>query len=292
MEGGDRLLAKENPAASDAIARAFDADGIDVRTGVTLAAIDPDRDGRRVAVLDDGSEIDIDLVLVAVGRRPGTSSLGLDAAGVTLTDTGHVDVDAHLRTSNPRIWAAGDLTGHPPFTHTAGVHGSLAASNAVLGLRRSVQPDLVPRVTYTSPEVAAFGVAAGDRPDLTVRTVPHSEVDRAVTEGHTHGYSQLVLDRRGKVVGARSWGRAPASASPRRCSRRSTGYVPLDGRRDARLPDLVGRRLEGRAGPGTRRPRGPAAAAGHPAARGRTPALDEPGLSPHARPAVTRGYGR
>ncbi len=138
-----------------------------------------------------------------MGRTPRTRDLGLASVGVELGEDGHVRVDDHLRTSNPRIWAAGDLTGHPPFTHTAGVHGSLAASNAVLGLRRSVAPGLVPRVTYTRPEVAAFGVAADTTdPGHTVRWIEHDEVDRAITEDRTGGYSALVLDRRGRVVGA------------------------------------------------------------------------------------------
>ncbi len=202
VEAADRLISGETPPASDALARALTADGIDIRTGVRLTSIDPDREGRRVAVLDDGSEIDFDVVLVSVGRRPRTSALGLDVAGVSLTESGHIEVDTKLQTTNPRIWAAGDLTGYAPFTHVAGNHGSLAASNAVLGLRRTVSPDLIPRVTYTSPEVASFGVAADSRPGLIVHTVPHSEVDRAVAEGATHGYSQLVLDAKGKVVGA------------------------------------------------------------------------------------------
>jgi len=67
-------------------------------------------------------------------------------------------VDDLLRTTNPHIWAAGDLTGHPQFTHTAGVHASLAASNAILGLRRKVNRTAVPRVTFTDPEVAAVGL--------------------------------------------------------------------------------------------------------------------------------------
>jgi len=202
VEAAERLIPGETPAAADVLARTFRDDGIDVRTGVKLTSVAAGRDGLRVAVLDDGSEVEVDQILVAVGRSPRTTSLGLAAAGVAVTDSGHIEVDERLRTSNPRIWAAGDLTGYAPFTHTAGNHGSLAASNAVLGLRRTVQPDVIPRVTYTSPEVASFGVAADSRPGLRVHTVPHSEVDRAVAEGRTRGYSQLVLDQKGRVVGA------------------------------------------------------------------------------------------
>ncbi len=197
VEAADRLISGEPPAASAALAEAFATDGIDVRLGSLLESVS---DG--VAHLDNGDEIAFDVVLVSVGRRPTTSSLGLEAAGVDVTDRGFIDVSPSLRTSNKRIWAAGDLTGHAPFTHVAGNHGSLAASNAVLGLRRRVQPDLVPRITYTQPEVASFGLAADSSPDLRAHTIEHHEVDRAIAEGRTSGYSQLVLDKRGRIVGA------------------------------------------------------------------------------------------
>ena len=203
VEAAPRLLTRESRAASAAIEAAFAADGIDVRTGVAVTEVSTEPNGQRRVTLADGSTVVADQLLVAIGRRPRTSHLGLEAAGVELATTGHVQVDSRLRTTNPRIWAAGDLTGHPPFTHTAGIHGSLAASNAILGLRRTVQPDLVPRVTYTQPEVAAFGPDIDDAgADNTVRLVPHTEVDRAVAEGSTGGYSALVLDRKGKVIGA------------------------------------------------------------------------------------------
>jgi len=112
-------------------------------------------------------------------------------------------VDDHLRTTNKRIWAAGDLTGHPQFTHVAGVHGSLAASNAVLGVRRSVDVASVPRVTYTHPEVAAVGLGTGKaRSGLRVLEWSHNHVDRAVAEASTDGLTKLLVDRRGRIVGA------------------------------------------------------------------------------------------
>ena len=185
VELGPRLLSNEDPDAAQVVTDALIADGIDVRTET---AVDADL----VAASD--------VVLLAVGRTAGTEGLDLGAAGVELSESGHVTVDRRLRTSNPRIWAAGDVTGHPPFTHLAGVHGSLAATNAVLGLRRTVDLSAVPRVVFTRPEVAAVGV---DRPgeQHTARTVQHSEVDRAVAEHDVSGFSRLVLDRRGRVVG-------------------------------------------------------------------------------------------
>jgi len=127
----------------------------------------------------------------------------LAPAGVEVDDRGFVVVDDLLRTTNLRIWAAGDLTGHPQFTHTAGVHASLAASNAILGVRRKVDLTAVPRVTFTDPEVAAVGLDT-DRVPPGLRTIDwsHSQVDRAVAEGAFGGFTRLVVDKRGHVLGA------------------------------------------------------------------------------------------
>ena len=203
VEAKPTLLSREDSDAAALITRALIDDGASVRTGVAVTAIRPAARGR-VAELADGTEIEFDSVLVAVGRRPWTTTLGLTSAGVDLDDRGYVRVDSRLRTTNPRIWAAGDLTGHPQFTHIAGVHGSLAASNAILGLRRRVDLKAVPRVTFTQPEVAAVGLSLEQArsQSLTVRTLAHAEVDRAIADERTGGFSRLILDRRGRVVGA------------------------------------------------------------------------------------------
>jgi pyruvate/2-oxoglutarate dehydrogenase complex dihydrolipoamide dehydrogenase (E3) component len=203
VEAAERLLSREDLDAAELVTRALTGDGVQLRTGTAMTAVR--RDGATwQAVLADGSEIGFDTVLVAVGRQPRTSHLGLEVAGVELDERGYVQVDPRLRTTNPRIWAAGDLTGHPQFTHTAGVHGSLAAGNAVLGLRRQVDLASVPRVTFTQPEVAAVGVSLekARAHGLTVRTVEHDKVDRAIAEQQTAGFSRLVLDGKGRVVGA------------------------------------------------------------------------------------------
>lgn len=203
VEGAERLLPSEDPAASAALTRALAADGVAVRTGASVSRV------RRGAgahdgtlLLDDGSQVAFDRLLVAVGRRPRTDGLGLEAAGVEVDERGFVVVDDRLTTTNPRIRAAGDLTGHPQHTHVAGSHGSLAASNAVLGLRRSVDR-VVPRITYTQPEVASVGVGTGGGTEgVRVVRLDHDHLDRAVTEARTDGFTALALDGRGRIVGA------------------------------------------------------------------------------------------
>ena len=207
VEGTNRVLPREDAAASAVVAAALTSEGVRVLTGVPVAAVEPtaapDRGGR--LRLQDGSHVDYDELLVAVGRAPRTAGMGLAAAGVEVDKRGFVVVDSHLRTTNRYIWAAGDLTGHPQFTHSAGVHGSLAASNAILGLRRSVDTSTTPRVTFTQPEVAAVGVSTDQseaRNDLTLLEWGNEHLDRAVIEGTTGGFTRLVVDAKGRVLGA------------------------------------------------------------------------------------------
>ena len=207
IEGTDRLLPREDAAASAVVAAVLTLEGVRVLTGAPVVAVDatdgPDNRGH--LRLQDGSRVEYDELLVAVGRAPRTASMGLAAAGVDVDQRGFVVVDKHLRTTNRHIWAAGDLTGHPHFTHIAGVHGSLAASNAILGLRRAVDTTTIPRVTFTHPEVAAVGVSteqAHTRDDLTLLEWGNEHLDRAVIEGATLGFTRLVVDAKGKVVGA------------------------------------------------------------------------------------------
>jgi len=203
VEGAPRILPREDPLAVAELARALVDDGVDLHTGSGVAKVEPTAPGSGVLHLESGKHVPFSCLLVAAGRAPCTSDIGLAAAGVEVDDRGFVVVEDHLRTTNPRIWAAGDLTGHPQFTHTAGVHASLAASNAILGGRRKVDLTAVPRVTFTDPEVAAVGLET-DRVPPGLRTIDwtHSHVDRAVAERAFGGFVRLVVDKRGHVLGA------------------------------------------------------------------------------------------
>lgn len=205
VEAAPGLLAREDPDAAAIIADMLRRDRVGVRTAATVTAVHPADGSGGIVELADGTRVPFDALLVSVGRRPRSKELALDQAGIALDGRGHVRVDRHLRTSNRRVWAAGDVTGHSQFTHTAGVHGSLAASNAILGLRRRVDVTAMPRVTFIHPELAAVGVGTGEahwHGELRVRTVPGSGVDRAVTDGATDGFTRLVLDRKGRILGA------------------------------------------------------------------------------------------
>lgn len=214
VEAAGRVLPGEEPAASARLTTALARDGVDVRPGRRATAVRQGVDGWEVE-LDDGTRACGARVLVALGRAPATSGLGLDAVGVDRAPTGHVLVDDRLRTSAPGVFAAGDVVGEllpsgalppMPFTHVAGVHGSVAATNAVLAPVRRVDHHAMPRVTYTDPEVAHVGLTEDRAREVVdgvrVRTLEHGEVDRAVVEDEAAGVTRVVLDRHGRVLGA------------------------------------------------------------------------------------------
>ncbi|MET4147534.1 NAD(P)/FAD-dependent oxidoreductase [Arthrobacter sp. UYCo732] len=195
-----RILPKEDPDAADLVRDALATDGVRVLENTTVENAVTTDAGSRLR-LAHGANVDADVVLLATGRTPRTAGLGLDRIGVSLDKDGQVITDARMMTSNPLIWAAGDVTANPRFTHLAGVHASVAASNAVLGLNRTIS-GTVPRVTFTAPEVAAVGLTTAEaRLQHRARTVRHHHVDRAVTEDTTDGFTRLIVDRRGKILG-------------------------------------------------------------------------------------------
>lgn len=209
VEAAERLLPVESPAASAVLAAALAADGVDVRTGTTLERVAAGGAGVVATLRVDrqSSEVGVQRVLVAVGRRPDVGDLEPGAAGVHVGERGEARVDERLRTANPRVFAAGDVTGGLALTHVAGVQGSIAATNALLGPWRRWDPRAVPWVTYTDPEVARVGLTedqarAAHGAGVRTRRVEHAHLDRAVIEGATAGFSDVVLDRRGRVVGA------------------------------------------------------------------------------------------
>jgi len=231
IEGADRILPREDPDAAWLVNAALLLDGVSIRTGVPVVKVTSADAGDRGSVaLEDGSSVGHDQLLVAVGRKARTGSMGLDAACVAVDERGFVTVDDRLRTTNARIWAAGDLTGHPQFTHLAAVHASTAATNATLGLRRKVLTTAVPRVTFTRPEVAAVGVATEAKPGRTVVYWSHAEVDRAVAEASTSGFTKLVVDDKGTILGA-------TIVSPR--AGESLGELTLAVRHGLRTRDLA-----------------------------------------------------
>jgi mercuric reductase len=206
VEALPRLAPGEEPEISSALASVLAEEGVEVRIGAALAQVR--RRGRDVVVaLADGSEIPAQELLMATGRRPNTSGLGLEQLGVRLGRQGEVVVDRHLRTTNPRIWAAGDVTGGPQFVYVAAAQGTAAAGNALDGPSRTLDYSHLPRVSFTTPNIAAVGMtdaqAAESGLSCTCRVLPLEHVPRAIVNRDTRGLVKLVVEEAsGKLVGA------------------------------------------------------------------------------------------
>ncbi len=208
LEGAERLLAREEPFAGAELRTAFESEGITVVTGARMtAARRSGSDGPVVAQVADGREFTGDQILVAVGRRPATAGIGLDAVGL---DPGRpVQVDERLRAvgiTGDWLYAIGDCNGLAPLTHMGKYHARIAAS-AILGreVTDAASRSVVPRVTFTDPQVCAVGLTAAEARTaglrVTVVSTPTGEVPGAYTQGNgIRGTSQLVIDDDRRVV--------------------------------------------------------------------------------------------
>ena len=204
---GRQILPREDEDAAALVARAMAADGVELALGWQPAAVRRSGEGRVVVLesRDDAKtrrEIAADEILVATGRAPNVEGLGLDAAGVRHSGKG-VEVDDRLRTSNPRIYACGDVASRYQFTHMADAQARIVVQNALfaLGPLGSARASalIVPWCTYTAPEVAHVGMYEADAKAKGIAvetlTVPMAEVDRSVLEGDAEGFLRLHLKR-------------------------------------------------------------------------------------------------
>jgi mercuric reductase len=210
LEALDRLAPTEEPEVSGVITGVFTDEGITTVTGAQVRSVRRDHTtGELVATALVGGaqrQFRASHLLVATGRRPVTDGLDLDTVGVKVGEHGEVVVDEYLRSSNERIWAAGDVTGHPQFVYVAGAHGSLVADNALTGAQRRLDYSYLPRVTFTTPTIAAAGLtdeqatAAGIRCDC--RVLPLEYVPRALVNRDTRGFVKIVADAdTGRILG-------------------------------------------------------------------------------------------
>jgi pyruvate/2-oxoglutarate dehydrogenase complex dihydrolipoamide dehydrogenase (E3) component len=204
---GDRVLPRDDPDAGAIIEAALGADGVSVQYHARLLRVERRPGGSRLHVEHAGhtAVIEADAILVATGRTPNIENLGLENAGVAAGDRG-VAVDDRLRTTNPRVYAVGDVASKHQFTHVADFQARLVIANALFFGRGRASRLVIPWCTYTSPEVAHVGLTAPEAHrngvDIDTVTVPLDEIDRAVLAGDTEGFLRVHLKRGSdKIVG-------------------------------------------------------------------------------------------
>ncbi len=200
MQRGPRLLKDYEPEVSEAMMEALGRDGIEVLTGIHIQQAEKTENGKRLYVTVDGEErvLEGEEILVAAGRQPNAEELGLDHAGVDLDERGAVRVDDQLQTTNPRVWAAGDVTLGPQFVYVAAYEGALVVDNALSGAERSLDFSALPGVIFSDPQVATVGLteqqAREKGREVQTSVLPLEAVPRALVNHDTLGVIKLVAD--------------------------------------------------------------------------------------------------
>ncbi|HKI98732.1 MAG TPA: mercuric reductase [bacterium] len=207
-----RILPREDADAAEVVARALTADGVALRTGMQAVRVERGAAGKHVVCRPSGQSeapeeaIEVDEILVAVGRRAPLEGLGLEEVGV-VTDHGRIRVDERLRTSVRSIFACGDCVGPYQFTHMANQQARVVIQNALLPIKTRINYRVVPWATFTDPEVARVGLNEDDARTrgTPVRTLkfPLAELDRAVCDGETEGFLKVLTPPgRDDILGA------------------------------------------------------------------------------------------
>jgi mercuric reductase len=206
VEALDRIAPYEEPEIARALTAVFADEGIEVHAATTVSGVSRETGMVTVDASVGSTQLHLraEQILVATGRRPNTEGLALDAVGVDVGPRGEVVVDERLATTNPRVWAAGDVTGHPQFVYVAGAHGAIVVDNAFRSAARSVDYTTLPRVTFTDPNIAAVGLTEAEADaqglDCECRTIPLEYVPRALVDRDTRGLVKLVAERDGGRV--------------------------------------------------------------------------------------------
>ncbi|HUY75706.1 MAG TPA: FAD-dependent oxidoreductase [Ktedonobacterales bacterium] len=209
LQRPERLLPKDEPEASATLQARLETEGMTVALRAVVTEVTRSERGIILTVQVSGEmqQIAVDAILVATGRAPNVEGLDLEAAGVQYDARRNVGVDKYLRTSNPRVYAAGDVTGGYRFTHAAALDARTAVRNALFPGKRKRDTRVIPWATFTEPEVAHVGLTEAEarrQHGAAVRVdLQHfTGVDRAVTDDATSGFLKLVSASNGKLLGA------------------------------------------------------------------------------------------
>jgi pyruvate/2-oxoglutarate dehydrogenase complex dihydrolipoamide dehydrogenase (E3) component len=211
VEFGKQLLGKEEESIATELARVLEHDGIEVRLDTEVVRAGSGANRQAVVFLRDGSRLEAERLLIATGRKPRSESLGLETIGIAPTDGGAVAVDDHCRViGQMHVWAAGDVTGIAPLTHTANYQARIVVAN-LLGGNFTADYRAIPRSVFTDPSVASVGLDARSAALAGVASETASinldEVARSITDGSFGGRLVLTADRdRQVLIGAAAIG--------------------------------------------------------------------------------------
>ncbi|OGP35019.1 MAG: mercuric reductase [Deltaproteobacteria bacterium GWC2_65_14] len=209
VEMGPHILSREDPDAAAVVQDALLSDGVNLLLNAKVVRVGKEGPDKIVHVEQGGEplQVRVDEILVGIGRAPNVDGLNLESVGIAYDPRRGVLVDDRLRTSNPRVFAAGDICFPYKFTHTADALARILIANALFLGRQKSSALVVPWCTYTDPEIAHVGMYEKDATTrgipVTTMTVPLSDVDRALLDGETEGFARVHL-RKGSdtILGA------------------------------------------------------------------------------------------
>jgi pyruvate/2-oxoglutarate dehydrogenase complex dihydrolipoamide dehydrogenase (E3) component len=201
----EQILEREDADASDLVRRRLEKDGVTILTGSEIRTAAAGGNAIRLTVDPEGRVLDCDALLIAAGRTPNTTALGLEQAGVASSESG-VTVNDYLQTTQPHIYAAGDAAGPYRFTHVADHQARTIVRNILLPWARAKWATVVPTCTYTSPELARAGLnereAKARGVDYDAFTARFEDVDRAVLDGAASGFARvLTTEGKDRILG-------------------------------------------------------------------------------------------
>ena len=200
VEKGPRLIAREDEDVSAAVREILEGEGIAVRVGAECIRFAPHAEGVAVGIsCDEGApEVVGSHVLLAVGRRPNTDDLGLEAAGIATDERGYIRVDDQLRTSAPGVWAMGDCNGRGAFTHTAYNDFEIVAATLLDAADRKVTDRIDTYALFIDPPLGRVGLGEAQAREkghrVRIGKRPMSRVGRAREKGETAGFMKMVVD--------------------------------------------------------------------------------------------------
>ena len=209
IERDPMFLQGEERDAAQILAAALLRDGVEIHMNTDIVSVAAGPHGKTATLLSAGqiSTVTADAIVVGTGRMPNVQSIGLDVAGVALSAGAGVRVDDWLRTSNPRVFAAGDVCLDKKYAHSAEATARLAVHNALLGADQRLSALIIPWCTYTDPEIAHVGLFVRDARDRSIPiktyTVLMRDIDRAVTDGEDEGFVKVHVEEGGdRILGA------------------------------------------------------------------------------------------
>ena len=208
VQRSERILTKEDTDVSEQMLDYLRADGLAIRLNTNITEVTQNGEGAKVVLTNSEEgrvEQTFDKILIAAGRAPNIEGLGLDKIGVQVGRRG-IEVNSKLQTSVKNIYAAGDVIGHYLFTHVAAFQAQLLVQNIFFPLSKTINYAVVPWTTFCDPEVARCGLTEAEARekygDIDVFMLDQGDVDRAVAEGETQGFTKVIASRwRGKILG-------------------------------------------------------------------------------------------